>query len=127
LIDGQAQKLRLAQSRGELRLRKEPAKIRQRSGRRRDGDAGSASYFTGREDAGSMDMMPARLRALPGTVTWTGSEDVAGPESPSLSRAVRSIPQSLAALVWLRTAPGPQASTAAIQIPSLLSPWWPTA
>jgi hypothetical protein len=37
------------------------------------------------------------------------------------------IPQSAAALPWLRTAPGPQARTAAIQLPSLSRAGRPTA
>jgi hypothetical protein len=47
-----------------------------------------------------------------------------------MGRAVLDRPQEAperAALAWLRTAPSPQASTAAIHHPSWLRPAWPTA
>ena len=55
---------------------------------------------------------PERLRRE----TWTG-----------LSFIGLIKPHSAAALAWLRTAPSPQASTAAIQRASWLRPSWPTA
>jgi hypothetical protein len=59
-------------------------------------------------------LIPLRCLLLPGTVTWT---------KPLWGRSC----QRAAALVWLNTASGPQASTAAIHLPFSLRPRWPTA
>ncbi len=82
--------------------------VGERSGWGRDGDAGSPGYFAGEEGQRPMDSIPRRVLPLPGTVTC------ANPRWGSSC-------QSAAALVWLRTASAPQASTAAIHRPFSLS------
>jgi hypothetical protein len=63
--------------------------------------------------------------AVLGTVTWT-APDPPRPLAPE-SRRARRMPHNSAALKWLRTAPSPQASTAAVHLPCSLSLGCPTA
>jgi hypothetical protein len=50
-----------------------------------------------------------------------------GTETSTRAGALGRRRQSATALQWLSTAESPQASTAAIHLPSSLSPAWPTA
>ena len=61
------------------------------------------------------DVRPGRRPAAERIVTCTG---------PGWGASIR---QSSAALRWLRAALGPEASTAAIHLPSLPMAAWPTA
>jgi hypothetical protein len=61
--------------------------------------------------------------------TWMPSRDgtLRATVTSIAARAVGRMPHSAAAVLWLSAAPGPTASTAAIQRPSRVTVRWPTA
>jgi hypothetical protein len=97
----------------ELLLRYDGGEVDERARGVRDRDAAPRRHLIGAEDR------PMRLDSGPATL--------AGAVTSTAARELSRMLQSAAAERWLSTAPGPTASTAAIQTFRRVSRRWPTA